>query len=260
MKSNPIIPSHLSLLRAQEGFTLIEILMVTALLAILSATVFATWNGVVRSKSIIDQERVTIRSAQYVMSRMMRELAGFEKDPLSSNGAEKSENPAPGEFGAPGGQNVSYLIGTHKTLEHGSNDSIRFVSSSAGQAMLGTLANFGLVEIEYRLEKPKDISTSSPELAPEHAEDEYVLVREEKPAAVSNTDLQEKRRFVFPVAEHLTSLGLRYFDGALWKDSWESANKNLPEAVEITLAFKTPLGAINQYRTAVGLYRREPGS
>lgn len=251
-----------SISRAETGFTLIEVLLVSVLIGLMAVIIFATWNSVARAKQAIDNERQSIRAAQYVITRITKELAGYATESLTTGDEGGSQSTgtlgeSAGLAGATplGTPAVSYLLGTDKTADRGSADSLRFISSTAGQAQLGTFANFGLVEIEYRLEKPKGEFGSALE-----ANDEYVLVREETPAAVDNKDLREKKKFVFPLAEHVTSLNFRYFDGALWKDAWGEGIHNVPEAIEISLSLKTPTGATATYRTAIGLFRREPGT
>jgi general secretion pathway protein J len=66
---------------------------------------------------------------------------------------------------------------------------------------------------------------------------------------------------VFPVVEDVDSLGLRYFDGGQWRESWDSKpGGKLPKTVEINLElegemFSTAVSIPLAGRTGVGVVR-----
>ncbi len=235
----------------EKGFSLVELLMVTMLLAVMTSILYGTLTGIIRGKNLIEEQKSTTRVAQYVLGRMVRELSGRVREPLSDyvdeeNAEEESieateENPA-------GTKGAEYLRGENGKKGQYDSDKLRFVSSRAGQAYYGSLSNYGMVEVEYSLQDDPQSDKISL-----NDEKSLVLVRVEQPAGVKNTDIIKERIVRFPISENIVSLNFRYRKNGAWEDSWSEAQSILPEAVEISIKLKTDGGRVETYKTAVAL-------
>lgn len=243
----------------ERGFTLIELVVVAVLAAVLSAILYGTITGIVRSRDLAARVLTRDRTAHYVLSRMTHEIAGrsalvplaARKD--SADGASPSAQPSPqpslGFAGFVGG--TQYILGSRGEEGESSRDSIRFVSAGTAQGFIGAFVNYGLVEIEYRLEEDPN--------APPARDDRkrLLLVREERPAAVPAPEVAEQRKVVVPIAENVRSLGFRYLKDGKWLPEWKNQSPPLPEAIEITLEVVDEEGGTDRYRTAVFVNRRQ---
>ncbi len=70
------IPLPTVRLRRQTGFTLIEVLVVTATMAFLSMLIAGLWSGLVRSSSYTIAQARLVSSAQFALESLRRDLAG----------------------------------------------------------------------------------------------------------------------------------------------------------------------------------------
>ena len=219
---------------SEQGFTLVEIMVVSMLLAIMSVILYSTLNGLIRGRNMVEGRRDTTRVAQYVLERISRELSSHQDDsnpvalhnslgPLESVKGSNSEGPAGG---------------------------IRFVSVNSAQISSNNLPNLGLVDIEYRLEKKKNNELSSSD------EEGMLLIRDEMPGGVPPNakydDFIKNRRVLSPIAENVISLGFRFLSGGKWRNEWKGSSA-LPEAVEISLAIRGAEKRTEIHRTAVWL-------
>lgn len=235
-----------------SGFTLVELLFVALLLALLSAILYGSLEGIIITRKTIEERQQSTATARYVIERMTREIASRAAEPIS--------DPQGGENNNSQFQTVvrRYLSG--KNLDAGSSDqdSLRFVSTSAAQAAMNGFPNAGLVEIEYRLEDLPDGSKQ-----PEFDDDlkSYALVREEIPAGKDNKKEKEETktgRIVFPLADNVVGLNFRYLRDGTWTDAWDGSLARFPEAIEITLRLRESKGKIATFRTAVAVNERRP--
>ncbi len=230
----------------ETGFTLVELLVVSLMLALLSGILYGTISGILRGRSIILGEESTARSAQYVLERMTRELTARVAVPLSD--PEGSSNTSQRQ----------YIRASKSTSSSEGVDRIRFVSSNAGQQSFNDVQNFGLLEVEYRLADPQR-GEDYEELEPEErqlAADDKVLLREESPADVERDETIKARDLVFPMAEKVRGLQFRFFKDGKWSDIWQPNRAALPEAIEITLQLRSDGENIDTYRTAIALSRQ----
>ena len=242
--------------RCDTGFTLVELLIVSVLLALLSSILYATLGGIMRSRSLVDSERDSTVAAQRILSRMSRELNARVRTPLRQKDDAGGEAPATSTptGSSFGGRRVLYLEGTNAKKSERNADTIRFASASATQLLYGSLANQGAAEIEYRLEElPKNIRPETPE----DGLQSLALVREEIPVEVREKETLDARRVIFPLAENVVGLNFRYLNEGKWQKDWNQGNQ-LPEAVEITLQLRGKEKEIEMFRTAIMLRRRQP--
>ena len=223
----------------EDGLTLIELVVVAVLLAVLSGILYGTLTGIMRARDSTDAVRSVDQSAHHVLSRITMELNSRGFAPLNSRTDDPQQQDAPRAPSAP-----AYFLGTDQKSGAHERDSIRFVSASAAQPLLGAPSNFGLTEVEYRLAENPDIPSIG-----DHPV--LTLVRQEEPAATSSPDISKKRRVVLPLAENVVSLNFRYLKGGKWQNDWKESNPLYPDAVEISLELLRPDGKTELYRTAV---------
>jgi prepilin-type N-terminal cleavage/methylation domain-containing protein len=232
-------------MKGQSGFTLAELLVVCVLLAIMSGILYGTINGILRGRALIESERDTARTAQYVLERMTRELGCRVPMPLSAREQESTRNSSFYFAGA-------MFEGIDRKTGLADGDQLRFIGLNTGQMFFNTVPNYGLVEIEYRLEEPEAKTTS---LKGKTDSAGLVLVREEMPADLRNQDIIKQRKVAFPIAEDVVGLNFRYRKEGKWLSEWKEQASRLPEAVEVTLRLKGADERVDTYRTAVALSR-----
>jgi type II secretion system protein J len=226
----------------QKGLTLVEMVVVTLLLALMGSILYSSLNGISTAKEAIQSQRQSARTARFVLGRMSRELRGALAEPLylqqeEVNGSGmRRQNP--------------FLVGENAKKDGEGSDALQFVSSSGAQAVYGAMSNYGHVQIRYGLVENPDEERVNQDLR------RFLLIREETPAGVEDDDIIEKRRIVFPLANNISSLNFRYFSDGEWKDKWDDADSGLPEAVEISLLVLGPSGIPDSYKTAVAIAPR----
>lgn len=227
----------------EGGFTLIELVVVSLLLALLSAVVYSSIITLVRTKNVLEDRRVSERTAQAVLSRLTRELENRQSEPLTDLTTDRGNRP-----GRKRQENdfVSLLLGRSRRLAGRDADSIRFVT--LGSSASSTLGNAGIVEVEYRIEA-NNLAPAAP----------FMLLREEIPAGVDDRRVLQARQFRSILSDKIHSLQFRYRFNRRWVNQWSPRRETLPDAVEITLSVFTDSGGIDTYRTAVLLYRQEEG-
>lgn len=258
----------------EHGFTLAEVAIVSVLLALLASLIYGSITGIMRTKKVLDEQRTVLSTAQYVMSRMTRELANRVEEPLSSEkesarassaGESGGEQSGDGEEGGEAGGEEEqaadqdeefdvYLLGINRRDGDRDADSIRFVSSGGGQVVFQGAQNIGLVEISYEL---LGGSTSMHDGNDSSRRTGFTLVRAERPAGKVDEKVRAARTIRFPMSERIESLNLRYRKRSKWLDEWSEKEEGLPEAVEISLTVSDDSGSSSNFRTAVPL-TREP--
>jgi prepilin-type N-terminal cleavage/methylation domain-containing protein len=232
----------------ENGFTLIELLLVSVLLAVLSAILYSTITAILSSRAMVNTEREITRTAQHVLERMSKELIARVVSPLSPRGfgSEYSDAPVRGRI---------YFLGVNKGSGKDGADIVRFVTSHGSPAQVGGNENYGLVEVEYRLDEAKeDFSSSENSRSGEERLKVSDLIRLEQPAEVSDQDVQEKRRFRTTIAQNITSMNFRYLKNGAWQDSWENQGATIPEAIEISFSVQGVIEpTVRHFRTAIAL-------
>ena len=227
---------------SEAGFTFVEVLMTTILLSFLSIIIFGSISGIVRGRENLQSRSRSVNVARTVLERITRELGNRALEPLArnqQNNSEGSSENTPNRFGR-----RAFMEGTGGGE---GKDKLRFTSSGTAQAAYGAFTNYGLVEIQYRLEEDPD----------SEGDQTYFLVREENPVGVEDEDTRNSRRVVFPLASDITALGFRFLENAAWKDSWNGVA--LPEAIEITIKIRAENGEETPFRTAVAINKRRRG-
>lgn len=246
-------------LRNQRGFTLVEMIVVAALLALLAGLLYGTLNGITRTVDLVTSGIKTERAARLFFSRISRELQSRVPERLSSlqqSPTSAPTNPPPGFF-LQGG----YFIGTKGEGGVGSKgDSIRFVSDGVAQEPIGGLGNRGRVEVAYGLREAK---REKEELS--DAPKTFELMRGElsytgqpnlgATPGLEPNDEDKPKELQTPLMDNVVSLQFRYLQDGKWIESWSDSQTRFPEAVEITLVLLDDRGKEEIYHTAIAVDR-----
>lgn len=224
------------LITNKKGFTLIELVAVSALLGMLMLIVWGSLRGIIRSREIVENKSSALRTARNVLDRMNIELTSANKIPLGNRRNFKPAN---------GLTNNLFLEGENKKKGENETDIIRFVSLSGGlQSGNSSNTNFGPVEVWYYLVKEKDEEEGNFS----KKSSSYKLMRAEFPAGYEDLKYRESKKVIYPIAENIHSFNLRYLEKQFansqgtspdWKDSWDKLN-SLPKLIEIELTILGP--------------------
>ncbi len=191
----------------RRGFTLLEILIAIAILAVVATVVYASFGASIKMIERVDQEADLYREARFILSRLSEELAMAyrPKDGLTME---------------------TLFVGEDSTVDDRPQDALRF-SALAHYRYLPNQPASDLSLIEYSLE-------SDPE-----AEGWVLLHKKESNVYSLSGDRQEQ----FVIGEGIHGFNLRYFDGKTWRDRWNSQEtQELPKVVEVELQFQEPEG------------------
>jgi prepilin-type N-terminal cleavage/methylation domain-containing protein len=237
-----------SRIHCSQGFTLLEVTIAVAILAVMLALNYKILKGVIGAKQLIDDRRDGMYIANSVLTRMVRELQLAVKRPiLPSCDSAAAPNPADTPADTPNPTDPQQT-GAKPVLigEAGLNGaSITFLAKEAGQYIPDGGTHAGVVQITYRVAKDPDQKSSNDE--------GLVLVREEIP----NTKPLEracKSVLVFPISNNLVDLRFRFYDGKTkeWSEAWTGQQSTkLPEIIQFTISLKSPAGAVQSYTTSV---------
>lgn len=243
-----------------SGFTLVEVVIAIATLAVILGVAYSALNQIIVTKRVLDDKRDVAIVANAVLERMVREL-----QMLTSNATLL---PPPGER-LDGSANSSLLGESKGGGEDGGQDRITFLAQEAGQYLPDGGTHSGIVQITYRVETDKEV---------EQVKDQPVfsLIRDEIPNSlnneVSNSEAWDKARkeaydnaMVFPVTNRLVSLKIRYYDQQeqQWVDEWgkTGSRSESPRVILVSIGLRSPLGTVYYYTTAapVGVARARRG-
>ena len=183
------------------GFTLLEILMTLAILAVLATLVYSSFDASVRAMEQVDREVEPYRQVRTILSRMSEEIS-------MAYWTDRNTRPDP------------VFVGRDGVMEGQPWDSLRFTSLSHFRYLEDEAAS-DLTLLEYEL-------AASPE-------GQTVLLHRSSPNLYRFLEDSDER---FILGEGISGLNLRYFDGREWVNLWEAADrKGLPEGVEIEVYF-----------------------
>lgn len=250
--------------KRQAGMTLIEIIVVVVLLGIMTLIIYGTIRNITESKRLVEDQRSLVRSARFILGKMIGELSSKSSQSLRAEDQEQEEEQdedpelSGGAFGAnPASPYThstgSFMIGKSAQGEKSDVDELRFVSNVASNSMLGPLGNNGALEIRYRL---KEIKTSKE--VSEAGYTRFVLIREEAPSGVEEKEVIEKRTVSWPLVDNVVSLNFRYLKNEKWLEEWKATDFGFPEVIEITLKVVSDKGRIEAFRTAVAMSEKKP--
>jgi len=236
----------------EQGFTLVELIVVTMLLGMLSAVLFGTINGILQSKRLVEEQSQFDRGAQYALGRIIDELSTRFPSPIVLNSDQEEDEEGGGSSlqSASTALQKQYMLGINKKDRDRQFDSLSFVSAKGGQAFYGAHENHGLVTITYVLKESKDTEDGKKSQLSDPTS--FVLVREETPS-VDNKETIEKQKIIFPLVRNVWSLNFRYLSDEEWLTSWGKGKVGFPAAIEITLVIGSDEKNLQKYRTAVAV-------
>ena len=206
--------------RTDAGFTLMEVLIATAILAIVLSIVYGSF---VQTKRVIGKAEGSVdelRGVRTAFSRMMSDLdMAFLSQPLPSQPDEST-----------------FFSGVDDFAYGYPNDSLDFTSYSNRIRRLDARES-DQTEVGYYIKR--------------NFEGSSVMMRRDKrridsyPLSGGKTD---------EISDEVVGLNFRYLDRDIWYDSWDSKNKTpheMPEAVEITIIVKDKSDKERTFRTIV---------
>ena len=188
----------------EDGFTLMEVLIAIAILAIVLSTVYESF---VQTRKAIGKTEASIeelRGVRAAFSRMMQDvsMAFLVKD-----------------------NDRTFFKGTDDHSEGYPNDSIDFTSYS-NRMRNKDAKESDQTEVGYYMKRGNEGGS--------------VLMKRVKRRIDDNPGYGGDS---FEITEDIVGLNFRYLDSGAWADSWDSSvNKTIPQAVEITIILKDSSG------------------
>src|SRR5215470_709964 len=181
---------------ARQGFTLLEVLVASAILSIVLAALYGVFSRTLASKRLAEERAARARVARIVLMRIGEDLQSV-LPPTTNNAFFKGETRAARNF---------------------SDDALSFVTLT--HTASSRLAPEGeLSEIAYLLE-PDPVHTNQKQ-----------LVRRVHFVLSPPGNATEERE---PLLPDVQGLRFRFFDGRTWREDWrpEQEQNQLPQAVE----------------------------
>jgi general secretion pathway protein J len=192
------------------GFTLVELLLATAIFAMLAAALYSVFHGALRLRENAEVVLAKDRPQRYVAAILARDF----------------RNMLP-----PAGVLAGDMLGENYEEGGASLDSIEFFTSTG---VVADSAPWGdMQQVSYYLEEPEeeeDAGTGAYDLI-------RVARRNLLPSSEDEEEDNQER-----LLHHVASLDLTYFDGEAWQESWDSSAQDnaLPEAIGLRLDFVDP--------------------
>ncbi len=205
-----------------SGFTLLEMMLAIAILAVVMMMVAGSFNAVAHSKVHAESHLEIDREGRAILWQMSNELRGTVQTPLAPS-------------------NV-LLIGMGQMRNRLPLDSLSVSTLSAGHRR--AIQGFGA----------EDVVVYSASTNPRRR-GWFVLTRSQASALLGGAGAPSAPSVV--LADNLVSLHLRYFNGIQWLESWDSSalapNQQLPVAVAIGLLLANSDGRLMSFSTLVTL-------
>jgi general secretion pathway protein J len=201
-----------------KGFTLLEILIAIAILAIIATMVYASFDASIKVIDRVDRDAETYRQARLVLTKLSEDLSM----------AYNSKGNIPPE---------TTFVGEHHVADGRAQDTLRFISIS---------------HLRYLPDEPtSDLNLIEYSIETDPEGKGWALLRKEEANPYS---LSESRSGQFVLGEGINSFSLKYFDGKTWVEHWDSAsNKGVPWVVEIEIQFQESGGGQKSFKSWVEL-------
>ncbi len=205
-----------------RGFTLLEVLVASAILSLVLAALYSVFSHTLASKRLAEERADRSRSARIVLLRMGEDLQAslpFTRGNSRFSGKTRRANAFPeGE--------LSFVSFAHTPV------------SSAGRES-------DLNEVGYAL-------LSDPELV-----GSYHLVRRVNldPGVADPAADRGPNREEYPLLSRIRGLRFRFFDGRAWREEWgqDDTRDKLPRAVEATLYMQNSQEEVAEFSTVIDL-------
>jgi len=219
-----------------KGFTLVEIIIVVAIIGIISLVLYGGLTGFIRTRNAVRDRGLALRTAQIIIQDITSRLVNRVNAPLYFSSTNTP-------------QIAISLQGIDSNNSAGDRDIIRFVTLTAGGDPSPNFQNKALVEVEYELvdkERYDGIERSLNFLSP------LFLVRREYPSGINDDVIREERKVETVLADNIRSLNFRYKKGE-WQSAWNDGDEELPEMIEITIGVAVKENAVQYYRVMVSM-------
>ena len=193
------------MLRGKSGFTLLELIVAMAMVAVLVTSLYASLRIAFKAKKSAEDAVEPPRTAELAMEFLRGDLQNTI---------------------GPTGLLAGSFVGSHGTDDRGRNaDDLIFYSTA--DAADHPSANGEIKNIELTVTQQPGSS-------------DHVLVRKVTRNLLSQTAATPDEEVL---CRHVGGLSLRYFDGTQWQDTWDSTQESdtLPAAVEVTLELDRPI-------------------
>lgn len=206
---------------AQGGFTLLEVMLAIAILAVILAMIASSFNVVAHSK-VHGEDRLAVdREGRAILWQLSNELRGAIQTPLVPSRVT--------------------MIGMGQVRGGLPVDAISF--STIASSHRRAITAFGAEQLIEYTEQPN----------PNHR-GWYTLTRSQDSALLAAAAANAKP---IVLADNVISLHLRYFDGNKWSESWDSnalpRTQQLPVAIAMDLQLGTNGGKVMYFSTQVML-------
>jgi type II secretion system protein J len=201
----------------RRGFTLLELLVALGIAAVVITLLYETFNAVLRSTQLVDEESEIDQMVRISMERMTNELrSAYWRSPSETVGSS-----------------MFMFVGQDSIATDYPTDTLRFSTLSHARVSSKN-ADPTVSIVEYALVPVPETDTA------------VLMHREETtPLSPSASGLEE-----YELAESVVGLSFRYFDGKDWSEQWNDADKKrLPKAVEIQLIIKDRSGQERRFTT-----------
>lgn len=262
--TRPQLTAHGRPATSASGFTLLEVALAIAVLAVMIVINYKTIKGLIEAKLLLDDKRDGMFIANSILTRIARELqltvntqdllncsalgaspAAAASAGMSGTGAAAGSPPGtPAGGGAP-----KFLADSSGGSTMGGGTTLTFIAKEAGQYLPDRGMHSGLVQITYRMAVDPD-QRSQPQ-----GQRSFVLVREELPYRLPAARAC-KGVLRFPITKNLLNLEFQFYDPSTkeWVTSWDGARSvRVPEIIQFKVVLLTPQGEAESYTTAVHL-------
>lgn len=240
-----------------RGFTLLEVILAASLMTVLTLAVYRAVamhhvqvdagrqiaEEAQLSRALAERIRHDVRSA---FTRWKRTQRANPNTATSTTGAASATDPSTDGMTEEDDANAA-IAAEYRTPSGGVRgypDSITLVTrvppadldfTNGGNAASGGSATTDVRMVRYWLARPGS-STDGSNLAG--------LVREELYRLPDPKAAPDPRAWARAevLAEEVTNLAIRYFDGATWREAWDNTNQTAPRAIEMLLERAGPGG------------------
>jgi general secretion pathway protein J len=198
-----------------SGFTLLEVLIALAILAVVATLVYASFDTSIKVMDGVDHEANIYRDARLILTKLSEDLSMAY---------------------LPKGLQEATFVGQDGVVEDRPQDSLRFTALSHLRYVPNQPTS-DLNLVEYALEADSEGKDTA-------------LLRKENANLYSLFETGGQS----VIGEGIRGFNLRYFDGKTWVDSWDPVNhEGLPWVVEIELQFQEPGGDQRSFKSWVEL-------
>lgn len=197
------------------GFTLLEVMLATAILSLVATMVYASFNGVLSSGKYVKSMTNLAHTNRFIIRSLTQDLASASIFPNNPQGIFL------GRRGGDGKRMTAELFFT--------GFGRRFVLTGSGSDQAAI--TWFVVKSDKR--------------------ETYTLMRGETPN-IQELDFDREKARAFDVTDQLVSFDIRYLKGTEWKDSFDSkSRKSIPDAVRVEFTLKDEFGNVSDGKALI---------